>query len=152
MPDAVEMKALTSSLGSSHCPVVECWLPTERGHNIRQISLLWLKKNSREVFSCEPSAANTPGNFGNECLGPERGPGFCTRASTVISPTLISITAIPFKLVSYLQFCLSSIYFLYSSPCYLYKTQFLSCCYGLQLFNGSSCLNTLVWLPRPFMI
>jgi len=34
-------------------------------------SILWLGAFSGKGFTCDLSAANTPGNWGNECLAPE---------------------------------------------------------------------------------
>lgn len=47
------------------------WAALGKGLHLRQGNILWL--GSGERLSTEPSAANTAGGGGNECLGPEGG-------------------------------------------------------------------------------
>lgn len=73
---------------------LHCLMIRRKGAITSDVISLWLRAVSGDWFTCEPSAANTPGNWGNECLGAEGGSGWLSTASTTATESFIWTTII----------------------------------------------------------
>lgn len=83
--------------GFEHLRLPGGWM--ERSHATLSHSILWLRAVSGERIHlwAISKAANTLGNWENECLAPEGGSGWLSRASTATSESLVW-TTIPSQL------------------------------------------------------